>query len=102
MVQQMIDGIQFNNNLTITLAKTNVKDDNIWNWLGAVSYMATKVTEAFGLVKDDKNKLYGGNGIRISAVKGHGKGRVGIGKGCGHGRRWDRRLSNVLFLNVWD
>ena len=56
MVQRLIDGIQVQNNLTITLAKTKVKDDKLVNWLGAVSYMATKVTEAFGVAKANKNQ----------------------------------------------
>ena len=39
MLQQLIGGIQVQNNLTIALAKTKVKDDKLGNWLGAVSYM---------------------------------------------------------------
>ena len=55
MVQRLINGIQANNNLTITLTKTKIKDDRLGNWLGAVSYMATKVTESFRVAKDNKN-----------------------------------------------
>ena len=40
-------GIQVQNNPTITLDKTKVKEKKLSNWLGAVSYTATKVTEAF-------------------------------------------------------
>ena len=56
MVQRLIDGIQVQNNLNITLAKTKVKDDKLVNWLGAVSYMATKVTEAFRVAKANENQ----------------------------------------------
>ena len=56
MVQQLIDGIQVQNNLTITLAKTKVKDYKLGNWLGDVSYMSTKVTEAFGVAKGNKHQ----------------------------------------------
>ena len=52
----MIDGIQFQNNLTITLAKANFKDDRLGRCLGDVYYMPTKVTEAFGAVKDNRNQ----------------------------------------------
>ena len=52
----MIDDIQFQNNLTITLAKTNFKDERLGKCLGAVYYMSTKVTEAFGAVKDNRNQ----------------------------------------------
>ena len=37
MVKRMINWIQVQNNLTITLDKTNVKDDTLGNWLGFVS-----------------------------------------------------------------
>ena len=39
MVQIMVDGIQVQNNMTITLANTNIKDNKLGNWLGVVSYM---------------------------------------------------------------
>ena len=55
MVKQLIYGIQVQNNLTSTLDKTKVKYNRIGNWLGAVSYMATKVTEDFGVAKENKN-----------------------------------------------
>ena len=45
MVQQLIDGIHVQNNLTINLDYTKVKDNKIGTWLGAVSYMATKSSE---------------------------------------------------------
>ena len=62
MVQQLIDGIQVQNNLGVMMAKTKVKDYKLGNWLGAVSYMTTKVTEAFGVAKDNKNQGHRGNG----------------------------------------
>ena len=55
MVKQLIDGIQHQNNMTIMLAKTNIKDDKLVNWLGAVSYIATKVTKSFVVAKYNKN-----------------------------------------------
>ena len=70
MVQRLIDGIQVQNNLTITLAKTKVKDDKLGNWIGAVSYMEIKVTEYFGVAKVNNSQEHGGNGRRISAVEG--------------------------------
>ena len=83
MVQQLIDGIQVQNNLTITLAKTKVKYDKLGNWLGAVSYMATKVTESFGVVKSKKNQVHRSNSRRISSFEG----RVEVrgGRRCGRG-----------------
>ena len=79
MVQRLIDRIQVQNNLTITLAKTKVKDDKLGNWIGAVSYMVNKVTEALGVVNGNKNQGSGGNSRRISAVEGRGKGCGGKG-----------------------
>ena len=79
MVQKRIDGIQVYNNLTITLTKTKVKDGKLRNWLGDVSYMATKVAEAFGFAKDKKNQGRGGNCRSISSVEGRGQGHVGRG-----------------------
>ena len=68
MVQQLVDGIQIQNNLIITLAKTKVKEYKLGNWLGAVSYMETKVTEAFRVAKGNKNQGHGSNGRSISEV----------------------------------
>ena len=62
MVQQLIYGIQVHDNLNITLAKTKFKDDKLGNCIGAVSYMTTKVTEAFGVAKNNKNQGHRGNG----------------------------------------
>ena len=56
MVQRLIYGIQVQNNLTTMLSKTKVKDNKLGNWLGAVSYMETKVTEAFRVAKGNKNQ----------------------------------------------
>ena len=56
MVQQLIAGIQVQKNPTIMLANTKVKDDKLGNWLVAMYYMETKVTEAFGVAKDNKNQ----------------------------------------------
>ena len=70
MAQRLIDGIQVQNNLTITLAKTKIKDDKFGNCLGAVSYVATKVNEALGVVKDNKDQGRRGNWRRVSAVEG--------------------------------
>ena len=86
MVQQLIDGIHVQNNLTINLDYTKVKDNKIGTWLGAVSYMATKSSEVFGFVKDNKNQGRGGNIERISAVEGIGRGRGGKGRDRGQGR----------------
>ena len=56
MVKQMIDGIQVQNNLTIKLDKTKIKDNKIGNWLSSLSYMETKDTEVFRVAKDNKNQ----------------------------------------------
>ena len=56
MVQQLINGIKTEINLNITLANTKVKNNKLGNWIGAVSYMATKITKAFGFKKDNKNQ----------------------------------------------
>ena len=88
MVQRLIDEIQVQNNLTITLAKTKINEDKLRNLLGAVSYMATKVTEAFGVEKYKKNQRHGYNKRRISAVEVHVQvcgGRF-QGRGCVRGR----------------
>ena len=77
MVQRLIDWIQIQNNLTITLDKTKSNDDKLGNWIGAVSYMATKVTETFGVAKDNKNQGRGDNGQRILEVDGRRRGRGG-------------------------
>ena len=55
MVQLLIYGIQVQNNLNITLTKNKIKDYKLGNWLGAVSYLANKVTEAFIVAKDNNN-----------------------------------------------
>ena len=68
MVQKLINGIQVQINLNITLAKTKVKNNKLGNCIGTVSYMTTKVAEAFGVAKDSKNQGHGGNGISISSV----------------------------------
>ena len=47
MVQLLINEIQVQNNFTIMLDNSNIKDDKLGNLLGAVSYMLNKVTEAF-------------------------------------------------------
>ena len=79
MVQQLIGGIHVQNNLTMNMAKTKVKDNKIDHWLGAVSYMATNSSEVFGVAKDNKNQGRGGIIERISAVEGLGRGRGGRG-----------------------
>ena len=56
MVQQLIAGIQVQKNPTIMLANTKVKDDKLGNWLVAMYYMETKVTEAFGVAKGNKDQ----------------------------------------------
>ena len=53
MVQQLIDGIHVQNNLTINMAKTKVTDNKISSWLGAVSYMAIKSSEVFEVANDN-------------------------------------------------
>ena len=53
MVQQLIDWIHVQNNLTINMAKTKVKDNKIGSWLGAVSYMEIKSSEVFEVAKDN-------------------------------------------------
>ena len=102
MVKQLIDGIQVLNQLIITLAKTKVKDDKLGNWLGAVSYMATKITESFGVAMSNKNKESEGKYVRISAVEVHRKDPGGRGRcsGCYRGRFCGR--SNDLFSNGVD
>ena len=100
MVQQLIYGIQVHDNLNITLAKTKFKDDKLGNCIGAVSYMATKVTEFFVFAKGKNNQGCGGDGRRISAVEGHGQGHGGRGKSRGRGR--GRRLSDGPFFNGVD
>ena len=102
MVQKLMDGIQVQNNLIITLTKTKVKDDKLENWIGDLSYMETKVTEAFGVVKGNKNQGRGGNGRSISAVNGCGQGRVGRGKGRGRVRGQGCGCSNITFFNGVD
>ena len=77
MVQRLIDWIQIQNNLTITLDKTKSNDDKLGNWIGAMSYMETKITETFGVAKDNKNQGRGDNGQSISAVDGRRRGRGG-------------------------
>ena len=79
MVQKLIDGIHVQNNLTINLDYTKVKDNKIGTWLGAVSYMATKSSEVSEVAKDNKNQGRGGNIEMISAVEVLGQGRGGRG-----------------------
>ena len=79
MVQRLIDVIQVQNNLTITLANTKVKDDKLGNCLVYVSYMATNVTKAFGVANGNKNQRRGINGRRISVVEVLRQGRGGRG-----------------------
>ena len=79
MVQALIDDIQVQNNLTITLSNTKVKDDKPGNWFGALSYMSRKFTKAFRAAKGNNNQGRGSNGIRISAVEVRGQGRGGRG-----------------------
>ena len=86
MVQKLIDGIHVQNNLTINLDYTKVNDNKIGTWLGAVSYMATKISEDFGVATVNKNQGRGGNSERISAVEGLGQGNGGRGKDLGQGR----------------
>ena len=102
MVQRLIDGIQVHNNMTIMLAKTKVKEDKLRTWIGAVSYMATKVTEDFGFAKGNKNQGRGGNRRRISEVEGRGRGRDGRGRGLSRGRGQGFRRSNGPFFNGVD
>ena len=45
--------------------------------------MANNVTEAFGVAKDNKNQVNGGNERMISSFEGRGQGRDGIWKGYG-------------------
>ena len=74
-------------------------------WLGAVSYTATKVTEAFVVAKDNKNQGFGVNGRGISAVDGRIQGRGGRGRGRswgGQGRGRGRGRSNGPFFNGVD
>ena len=95
MVQQLIEGVQVQNNLTRTMAMTKVKDDKLGNWFGAVSYMETKVTEALRVANGNKNQGRRGNVRRISEVDGRGQGYVSIGQGRdwgGQGRGRGRRL----------
>ena len=100
MAQRLIDGIQVQNNLTITLAKTKFKDENIGNFLGAVSYMATKVNETFRVTKDNKNQVRGGNTIIISEVEGHGRVCGVRGRGHVRDRGQGRGRSNGPFFNA--
>ena len=83
----MIDRIKFQNNLTITMANTKVKDKKIGNWLGAVSYMSTKIIKVFGVKKGNKNQGRGSNGRRILEVEVCGRGHGGRGLGNGWGGR---------------
>ena len=57
--------IKVHNKLIITLSRTKVKDEKPGNWLGAVSYMETKVTEDFGVEKGNRNQGHGDNNRRI-------------------------------------
>ena len=66
MVQQLINGIQVQNNLNITLTKTKVKDEKIGNWLVDLYYVATKVTEDFGVTNNNKRQGCRGNSRMIS------------------------------------
>ena len=56
MVQRLINGIQVQNNLTIKLENTKVKDNKLVNWLDYMYYISTKVTEAFRVAKYNKNQ----------------------------------------------
>ena len=58
-VQQLIHGIQVQNNLTITLYKIKVKDNKLGNWLSAVSYLATKITETLESQRETRTKDVG-------------------------------------------
>ena len=78
-MQRLIDGIQINNNLVITMDKTKIKDDKLGNRIGAVSYMETKVNESFGVTKGNKNQGRRGSSRRISTVESHRQGRGGRG-----------------------
>ena len=75
-MQRLIDEIQVQNNLTITLAKTKIKDEKLRDCIGDVSYITTKVTEACVVEKCNKNQGRGSNFRRISSVDGRGRGRV--------------------------
>ena len=101
-MQRLIDGIQVQNNLTITLANTKVKDNKLVNWLGNLSYMETKVTKALRVVKGKKNQRRGSNSRRMSAIEFLGRGRGGIGWGRGwvfRGRGQGHERSNGPFYN---
>ena len=102
MVQWLIYGIRVQNNLTITLSNTKVKDYKLGNCLGDVSYMTTKFTKAFRVSKVKKNQRRGSNSISISAFEFLGKGRGGIGWGSGwfvRSRGRVHRRSNGPFSN---
>ena len=58
-MQQLIHGIQVQNNLTITLYKIKVKDNKLGNWLSAVSYLATKITETLESQRETRTKDVG-------------------------------------------
>ena len=86
IVQQLIGGIHVQNNLTINMGKTKVKENKIGNWLSAVSYMTTKSSEVFRFVKDNKNQVHGVNIESVSAVESLGRGRGVRGRDPGRGR----------------
>ena len=86
LLHRLIYGVQVQNNLTIKPAKTKVTNDKLGNFLGPVSYMATKVTEALIFTKGDKNQGHRGNGRRISLVEVCGKGYGGRRRGRVQGR----------------
>ena len=79
MVLQLIDGIQVQNNLTIKLVDTKVKENKFGNWLGTVSCMETKVSKAFRVAKGNKNQGRKINNRRVSAYEVHGRGHGGRG-----------------------
>ena len=68
------------------MATTKVKDNKLGNWVGAVSYMSTKVFGVFGVTKDNKNQGRWGNSERISSVEVLVRGQGGRGQDRGRER----------------
>ena len=71
----MLDGMNVNNSIIITMVKSHVTDNLLGNWMGAVQYMSTKVTLEFPPMNTTKKRKFGygdGDGCCISQA---GRGR---------------------------
>ena len=85
MVQRMMDGVQVQGQILITLAKDHIQNHLMGDWIGAVSHMSTKIAMAFPPKAGLKYKARGGDPRKISEA-GQGRGRGGKGRGGRDGR----------------